>query len=75
MPRYAFHFDDHNSIIWHLPAPPSVGDVVDFGVPRGRWKVIGPKAVAASFEDGDFAIVEAMPEDGEPINDPLHQRS
>ncbi len=75
MPRYAFWIDDHDSIIWHLPAPPRVGDVMDFGVPRGRWKVIGPQAVKVSFEDGDFAIVEATAEDGDPINDPLRPQS
>jgi hypothetical protein len=44
MPRYAFWFDDHNSTIWTLPAPPNVGDVVGFGKPRGEWKVTGPSA-------------------------------
>jgi hypothetical protein len=38
-------------------------------------KVIGPKAVIASFEDGDFAIAETTADDGEPINDPLHPQS
>jgi hypothetical protein len=72
VPRYAFWITDHDSIIWPLPSPPKVGEVLDFGEPRGRWKVIGPKAVKVSIEAENFAVIQAVGEDGEPINDPLH---
>jgi hypothetical protein len=72
MPRYAFWFDDDNSIVWTMPGPPSVGEVVSFGKPRGSWKVTGRRDRDATNVAANLGVTEATPEDGERINDPLH---
>jgi hypothetical protein len=72
MPRYGFWFNEHESIVWTMPRPPSVGDVVSFGDPRGTWKVTGRTDRDAMNVTANFAVAEATPDEGEPINDPLH---
>lgn len=72
MPAYDFWISDTHSVRWHLPGEPPLGSVLDLGGNYGRVRVVEKRLDGGSDSAGTFTVEPARPNDGEPINDPLH---